>query len=89
MDFVKCGDMRTALYSGTHFFFRGRLISQSKILAKKCILQRYQEEIEDFNMSTMVDAIVHAYLCGDEEMQIPTLTRTVAEIDNVGSPVPD
>lgn len=34
-------------------------------------------------MSTMVDAIVHAYLCGDEEMQIPTLTRTVAEIKYV------
>lgn len=37
------------------------------------------KQIEDLNMSTMIDANVYGYWCGDEELQIPILTLSIAE----------
>lgn len=37
------------------------------------------KQIEDLNMSTMIDANVYGYWCGVEELQIPILTLSIAE----------
>ena len=46
------------------------------------------EKPEDFNMSTMIDAMLYAYWCGDEELQVPILMQTLAETGYVGSTDP-
>lgn len=44
--------------------------------------------IEDVNMSTMIDASVYAYWCGDEELQIPILTQSIAKLYSLDSSLP-
>ena len=39
-------------------------------------------------MSTMIDAMLYAYWCGDEELQVPILMQTLAETGYVGSTDP-
>lgn len=37
------------------------------------------EKIEDVNLTTVIDAHVYAYWCGDEKLQIPILMQSLAE----------
>ena len=43
------------------------------------------ENLEEVNMSTVIDAHVYAYWCGDEETQIPILMTSLAERGAAGS----
>lgn len=46
------------------------------------------EKPEDLNISTVMDATLYAYWCGDEEVQVPILMYTLADTGHIGSSEP-
>ena len=46
------------------------------------------EDIEDVNMSTVIDANVYAYWCGDDELQFSKIAKTLSELGAAGSSDP-
>lgn len=46
------------------------------------------EQIEDFNMSTMIDSNAYGYWCGDERLQFPRLTQSIWKLYSFDSSLP-
>ena len=67
---------------------RNNAIADSLCIDSYVKIQGIPEDIEEVDMSTVIDAHVYAYWCGDEEMKVPILMQTLAERGSAGSSDP-